>query len=109
MAGMGCIENVIKASYQRYSSSHHRMGIDAKEFLRQRCFGNAVMMIQSCLGAPADMEGTRYMLFAPVHDLAKFIPVVHFLKLQVLHGSSGNDQTIEIPVPNIIHGNVELV
>ena len=60
------------------------------------------MVVQRCLGPPADVEGTMDMALAPLHDLTELIPVFHLLELQKLDGRTSNDHPIVISVSNIL-------
>ena len=58
---------------------------------------------------PANMEGAIYIGLCPIHDPAKLVPVVHFLKGHLLHRRAGDDHTVVFPVLYLIKGVVELV
>ena len=45
----------------------------------------------------------------PVQDLTGFIPVIHFLEGNILQRCSGNDQSIEFTIPDLIKGSVKFV
>ena len=78
------------------------MLIHAEEFFRQLPLLQAVMIIQARLGAPADMQCAVYVRFAPFHNAAQLLPVVHIFKFQIFHRRAGNDHTVVAPVFNLI-------
>ena len=83
------------------------MGEHAKELLWQGVLSDAVVVVKSCLGPPADMEGGVHMGLAPLHDFAQLRPVVHLFKGQLLHRGSGDDHAIEFPVLHFVKGLVK--
>ena len=54
---------------------------DAEDLLGQRLLGGAVVIVQSGLGTPTDVEGGVDVGAGPVHDLAQLVPVVHVGKV----------------------------
>ena len=83
------------------------MLIDAAELFLQRIFLNAVVIIQTRLRAPANVEGGIDVVLRPFHDLAQLLPVVDLLKGNLLHGSARDDQTVKGLVPDLVKGLVE--
>ena len=79
-----------------------------EELFGQRALGDAVVIIQRGLGAPADVEGAVHVGAAPLHYAAELGPVVDLLEGHVLHGSPGDDQTVEIAVLDVLEALVEL-
>ena len=69
MPGMGGVKHVIKAPEQNRPLVIRMMGIDPEELLRQLLFLDAVVIVQSRLSPPADMEGGMDVGLAPLHDL----------------------------------------
>ena len=45
---------------------------------------HAVVIIQTGICTPAQMEGTMYMRLGPLHDLADLIPVGSFLTRHIV-------------------------
>lgn len=83
------------------------MGEDAKELFTQIILRNIIMVIETGLGTPADMQGRVNVGLGPFHDLAQLIPVVHIGKVQIFYRSSGNDHTVILPVFDLIKGSIE--
>ena len=73
----------------------------------QRPLGNAVVVKQPRLRPPADVEGAVDVGLGPRHDLAQLRPVVHLLKLQVLHRRAGDDKAVIFVVLDLLKGGVE--
>lgn len=60
---------------------------DAMYALVELVLGNAIMVVERSLRTPADVERARDMFLAPFHNLAKLIPVVDILEIEVLDGA----------------------
>ena len=60
----------------------------------QRIFRNAIMVIQSGLGSPTDIESGSDMRAGPVEYILNLIPVVHIFEFQVFYGCAGNNHAI---------------
>ncbi len=105
--GMGHPKLVVKAPEQNGPLIVQVMGINAEKLLGQGMLLNPIVVVQPCLGAPADMEGGMDIGLAPGHDPAQLRPVVHFLKGHLLHRRSGDDHAIKLPVLQFIKGFVE--
>ncbi len=96
--GVGGVEGVVKAPQQDGALIVRLMGVDPEELLGQGIFGNAVVIEEPRLGGPADVEGGVDVGFAPLHDPAQLLPVVHLFKGQLLHGSPSDDHSVEFPM-----------
>ena len=83
------------------------MGIDAGELLREGIFGDAVVVVETCLRTPADVQGAVDMGFAPVHDLADLIPVGDFGEVEFFDGGACDDHAVEVLVFDVVKGAVE--
>ena len=70
-------------------------------------FWNAVVVIQTGLRTPADMQGGMDMGFGPFHDLTQFIPVVHIFKVHQFDGGAGDNEAVILFVANFIKGAVK--
>ena len=79
---------------------------DAEHLVRQVIFGNAVVVIQSRLSAPANIKRGLGVRLRPIHDLREFLPIIHFLERHLLHGRAGDDETVEFFVLDLIEGGV---
>ena len=66
-------------------------------------------MVKPGLGSPAEMQCGGHMFFAPVHDLHQLLPVIHFLKLHLLHRRSGDDKPIIVMALNLVKGHIKFV
>ena len=107
MSGMWGVKHVIKAPEQNRPLIVRMMGIDPEELLRQQLFLDAVVIVQSRLSTPADMEGGMDVGLAPLHNLGQLLPVVHLLKGQILHRRAGDDHAVEFPILQLVEGLVE--
>ena len=109
MAGMWCQEQIVKSTDQRNLPVLHFMPEQTKHFLRQLTFFQTIMVIQSCLRAPAEMNRGSHMGFAPLHDLGQFIPVVHFFKFHLFHRCSGNDHAVKLLIFHLIKTYIKFI
>ena len=107
MTGMGCIKLVVKAPEQNRPFVIRMVREYTEELFRQGILFDTVVIVKSRLGAPADMEGRMNIGLAPLHDLAKLIPVVHILKFQLFHRCAGNDHAVKFPVLQLIEALIK--
>ena len=98
VAGVRNHEGIIKAPEQNRPLVVSLMGIDTKELLRQRLFVDTIVIIKTRLSTPTDMEGGMDIGLAPLHDLAKLLPIIHIFKGHLLHRRTGNNHAIEFPI-----------
>ena len=85
------------------------MFVDTKQLLRQLSLVNTIIMVESGLRRPADMQGGSHMGLRPVQDLTGLLPVIHLFKGDIFHRCSGDDQSIEGAVFDFIKGGVEFI
>ncbi len=83
------------------------MGEIAEHLLIQGMLGDPVMVVQTCLCSPADVEGAVDMGLTPLHDLTQLRPVVDILKVQMLHRSPRNDHAVRVAVTDLLEGLVK--
>ncbi|CAN4017943.1 hypothetical protein AJOOGB_AJOOGB_06425, partial [Dysosmobacter welbionis] len=69
--GVGHPELVVKAPEEDEVGILHRVAEHAEEFLRQLPLGDAVVVVQPRLSAPADVKGGVDVRLGPLHDLAQ--------------------------------------
>jgi hypothetical protein len=104
---MRCPEAIIKApeKYGRFMVN----GVlkDSKHLFIKRIFFNSVVIIKSCLRAPADVERARYVSFAPFHYLAKLIPIRYLLKFEMLDGRARDYHSVKAAVLYLVKGAVK--
>src|SRR5690606_4250813 len=65
-----------------------------QKLLIQRPFFHAVEMIQCCLRSPTDIKRGSDMIACPIKNTRNLTPISHLLKINHLHWSSSNNQTI---------------
>ena len=107
VAAVGGVEHLIKAAHQRVCRAGDPVLEHAEHLFRQQLLAHAVVVVQPCLCAPADMKGGVDVRFAEVHDLAQFVPVVHLLKIHGLHRRTGDDHTVVAVVLHLVKGLVK--
>ncbi len=83
------------------------MRIDAEQLCRKGLLGNAVVIVQPSLGAPADVERGMHMIRGPLHNVTEFRPVIDFFKGQMLHRRTRDDASVKIAVPDFIKRFIE--
>ena len=74
----------------------------AEHLFRHSVFGNAVVVVQARLRAPADVEGGKYVCSWPAKNSAQLVPVIHILKSHHFHRRACNDQPVEPQVLDIV-------
>ena len=107
VAGVGDPKFIVKAPKEDGPLVVGMVGVYPEQLFRQWVLLDAVVIIQSRLGSPADVEGGVYMGFAPLHDPAQLRPVVHVLKGHLFDGSPGDDHAVKFPVLQLVEGLVE--
>ena len=65
------------------------------------------MVIESCLGCPADIHGGGDVGTCPLEDGGNLLPVGHFLKGIVLYGCTGDNHTIKLLMFHLLEIAVE--
>lgn len=101
VAGMRRQEFIIKPANQLVLGMKNAMMKDAKFLFAQGIFWDSIVMLETCLSAPANMKSGKDIFFCPFHDVLKFPPIIHFFKWQLLHGCARDDQPIELPASNL--------
>ena len=81
--------------------------VDPEHFLVEGILGDAVMVVEPGLGTPADVEGREDVRRTPIEDFLELLPVVHRFERKIFHRGSGNDQTIELFVLDLVEGGVK--
>jgi len=107
MSGMGDIEDIIRATEEDRGLFIQLMRKYAEHFILYHVFFDAVMIIQTCLCAPADMEGAVDMGFAPFHDFHQLVPIFHLFKFHLFDGRACDNQTIPILLLYLVEGFIE--
>jgi hypothetical protein len=71
-----------------------RVGIHTEELLRQLVLFDAVMVVQTGLCAPADVQRGMNMGLAPFHNLTKLFPIVYLFEFHLFNRCTGNNHTV---------------
>ena len=101
-------ELAVKAPEKARFRREQRVQEYPRKLLLKRVLLYAVVVIQSRLRSPADMERGMHMRFCPLHYLTYFLPVVHVLELHLFHRRAGDDEAVEIHVFYIVKCLVEV-
>ena len=107
VAGVGGPEVVVKPPEQGGAPADDGVLVYAGQLAGKGALIDAVVAVKPRLGAPADVEGGVDVGAGPVHNLAQLVPIVHLLKLQVLHRRAGDNHAVELLVPHLVKGGVE--
>ena len=107
MTGMGCPKLIVKAPEQNGTLVLCHMGEYTEKLFRQFLLIDSVMVIKSSLCTPANMERGMNMSLAPLHNLAKFGPVVYIFKVHQLHRCTGDHHAVKLPVFQFVKALVE--
>ena len=83
------------------------MGKYTEHLLRQGILGDPVMVPQSRLRRPADVERGIYVRLGPRHDRAQLVPVIHVREIEVFHRCARDDQPVKPFVAHVVKGAVE--
>ena len=109
MSGMRCQEHIVKAANQRDFTIHHFMPEKTEHFFVQFAFLQAIVVIKTCLGSPAQINSGGNMGICPVHDLCQFIPVVYLFKFHLFYRCTGNDHSIVFILFQFREGLIEFI
>ncbi|GFI31572.1 hypothetical protein IMSAGC013_02968 [Lachnospiraceae bacterium] len=109
MPGMGRQKIIVKPPDQRNLPVPHFMPEQTEHFMIQHFFGNSVMVIQTCLGAPAQMHGGGHVGFRPLTDFPKLFPVIHCLVFYLFHRRAGNDKSVKFTVSDLLKGMIKFI
>ena len=101
---MGNYKFVVKATEKDRTLVVESVLEYAEELFIKRIFLYAVMVVKTCLSAPADVECARDVRLAPLHYLAKLIPIFYLLKFDLLNGSTRDYHSVKISMLYFIEG-----
>ena len=104
---MGNPELVVKSPEEDEVGILHRVLEHAEQLFVQQFLLNAVVVVQTGLCAPADVQGGMGVGLAPLHDLAQLGPIVHLFEVHQLHRRTGDDHTVKGAVLHLIKGLVK--
>ena len=107
VTGVGDVKHIIKAPKPGGAGTDDLVGKHAEQFLGQSVFLNAVVVVQPCLSAPADVEGGVDVFLAPLHDLTQLVPVFHIAEVQVFDRGAGDDHAVVGAILHLVKGAVE--
>ena len=102
VARVRCAEDIIKAAQQRLLRQQNMVLENAGHFLGEHVLRNTVVIIQTGLSSPADVQRGMNVRFSPVHNLGQFLPVFDFLERHGLHRCTGDDKTVILLVADIV-------
>ena len=92
------VKYIVETADKRCSLVEGVMFVYAGQFLRKVELLHTVSVVESRLGAPTDVHGRCDICLGPIHDLAKFVPVVNILKFHLFNRCSGYDETVPFAV-----------
>ena len=98
MTGLRDEEYVVEATEKHRGFMFYDMRKYTEHLFRNAVFFDSVMVIKPRLRAPTNVESAVYVRFAPFHNFAKFLPIVHFFKRHMFDGRARNDHSVEITV-----------
>ena len=101
------VKAVVETAHQRRGGLDHAVLVHAGELGRQLVLVDTVVMVQASLRAPADVEGGMDVGGGPIHDLDQLVPIVDVRKIQLLNGSAGDDEAVEIGIADLVERAVE--
>ncbi len=80
---------------------------NAEHLLGQRILVNPVVVVETSLRPPADVECAGDIGSAPVHYLAQLVPIVNLAERHLLHRGSSNNQSVISLVLDIVKSGIE--
>lgn len=109
MAGVRDEKPVIEAAHERVGRTKHFMLKDAEKLFGQRVLADAVVMPERGKCAPAHMKRGVDMSETPVEDAFELFPIIHFVKIELFHGCTGNDHAVKPFIFDVIEGLIESI
>ena len=106
MAGVRDEKPVIEAAHERVGRTKHFMLKDAEKLFGQRVLADAVVMPERGKCAPAHMKRGVDMSETPVEDAFELFPIIHFVKIELFHGCTGNDHAVKPFIFDVIEGSL---
>ena len=107
VSGMGHHEGIVKSTEQNRLLVIEDMLKHPEHLFFQGILLHPVMVVQSRLCPPTNVEGAGHVGLAPLHDIAKLFPVIHFLKRHMLHRRARDDQAVVFLVLDLVKGLVK--
>jgi hypothetical protein len=107
MSGMRRRKPVVEPAEKRRCRNENLVRKDSEHFFCKRVFGDAIVVIECGLRAPADMEGGIDVCFAPFHDFAKLFPVVDRFKIKMLDRRACYYHAVVFLMLDLVEGRVE--
>ena len=107
VTGMGCHKLIVEATEKDGALVIHLVGEYAKDLLVKLMLVDAVVVIEACLCAPADMQGAVDVGLAPLHYFDELVPILNLLKGHMLDGCAGDDEAVVIVVLYVVKDLVE--
>ena len=109
MAALRAKKLVILGAHQRVSWNQAAHRINPKEFPLERDLVDSCHVGQG-KSRPAQSQGACTTLASFFDEFCEFFPVAHVFKRQMLHGGSGNDQSIQRPLgSSFIPRDIQLI
>ena len=109
MPGMGGIKDIVKPSHQRNFTVSHMMPEYTEHFLGQLHFIYPIVVIQTRLCPPAQMQGRSHIGSSPVHNTFQFFPVIDFLKRHLLYWRPCYDKSIKLSVSYTVKSLIKFI
>ena len=107
MSAVRHVERVVETAEQRQGRVHNLLAEDAELLCRQLVLRHSVVIVESGLCRPADVECTLYVGVSPSEYLRKFLPVAHVLKLKMFYRRTRHDESVELLVLQFVEIGVE--
>ena len=96
VAAMGHVEEIVEAAEDGQLRLDDPLGEDAKLLLLERILGDAIIIVESGLGSPADVERALHVGLCPVEDGLHLVPVGDVLEGELLYGGARDNHTVEL-------------
>ena len=109
MAAVRCEKEIVKTTHKRNLAVLYFVRIQSKQLFRQKLFLNPIIMIKSCLCAPAYMQCRSHMLLRPVHNRAHLLPVIDLLKRDIFHRRPCDNQAIVALACNLFESSIKAI
>ena len=101
------VEHVVESSEDRVQRLQRMMFEDAEHLFLERIFRHAIVVVESRLRRPADIERRGHVCACPVEYFRNLIPVAHLFEVHLLHGRPCDNHAVILLVPHEFEVRIE--
>ena len=101
------VEPVIESAHERRGALHQPVLVNTGELCGELPLANAVMVVEPCLRAPANVQRGVHVLKRPIHNALKLRPIINILEIKLLDRRARDDEPVEMLMLNLFERAIE--